>query len=100
MSPPFLVIEAAAPAVAVALNETLVRLPELALRTFAPADGPSVHDPTVAMPAAFVTAVAPVTDPPPDVTEKVTDTPDVGLPFASLMMTDGGTGTALPAAAV
>jgi hypothetical protein len=47
-----------------------------------------------------VVAVAPVTDPPPDTTAKVTDTSDFGLPFASFTRTDGGIGTALPAVAV
>jgi hypothetical protein len=86
--------------VAVAVKETLESVPEVAVRTFAPVTGPSVHEPTVAMPEAFVTAVPLVTDPPPDATAKVTDTPDVGLPLASFTITDGGIGTALPAAAV
>jgi hypothetical protein len=100
LSPAFFASEAAAPAVDVAVNATGVRPPKVALTTLVPVVGPSVHEPTVAMPAAFVDAVAPVTDPPPDTTAKVTDTPDAGLPLASLTMTDGGIGTALPATAL
>ncbi len=100
MSPAFFASDAAAPARDVAVNETAVRDPDVAVRTFAPTAGPSVHPPTVAIPDAFVTAVPPVTDPPPDATANVTDTPEAGLPFASFIRTEGGVDTALPAAAV
>jgi hypothetical protein len=89
LSPEFFASVAAGPEVDDALNETAPNDPVVALRTFAPTIGPRVHEPTVAMPAAFVMAPAPATDPPPDATVKVTVTPGVGLPFASFTRTDG-----------
>jgi hypothetical protein len=97
LSPEFLASDVAVPAVEVAVNVTAPRIPEVAVRTFAPAEGPSVQDPTVAMPDESVTTVAPVTDPPPLVTENVTDSPAIGDPRWSLMTTDGGGNTAEPA---
>ena len=55
---------------------------------------PIVQLPTVATPSAFVTCVAPVTEPPPTV-EKVTVTPLIGLPPASVNLTDGAGDTVL-----
>jgi hypothetical protein len=52
------------------------------------------------MPDEFVTAVSPVTDPPPEATANVTLTPETGFPFESVTFTAGGTVTGLPAAAV
>ena len=100
MSPEFFESVAAGPAVDDAVNETAASAPVVAFNTFAPTTGPSVHDPTVATPAAFVTAADPVTEPPPDATEKLTVTFCVGLPLASFTRTDGGIATALPAMAV
>ena len=91
-----MVIDAAAPAVDVAVNATPASVPEVALRTFAPATGPSVHDPTVATPEAFVVTVSPETDPPPLTTEKVTVEPLIGDPFWSFTITEGGGVTAAP----
>jgi hypothetical protein len=45
-----------------------------AVRVFAPGVVPSVHEPTRAVPVESVLAVAPVTDPPPLATAKVTTT--------------------------
>ncbi len=72
----------AGPAVAVAVNVTglPVRVPELAVRPFAPATVPRVQEVAVAIPLAFVdTGVVGFTVPPPDVTAKVTATPTTGL---------------------
>jgi hypothetical protein len=52
------------------------------------------------MPDAFVVAVPPVTDPPPEKTVNVTVTPDFAFPLASFTRTDGGVATAVPATAV
>jgi hypothetical protein len=75
LSPAFFASTAAAPGVDVAEKAMLAIDPIVALSTFTPANAPSVHDPTVAMPAAFVRAVPPVTEPPPDATAKFTVTP-------------------------
>ena len=75
-------------------------VPEVALRTFAPVTGPSVHEPTVAIPEAFVVAVSPETVPPPLTTAKVTVTPLIGDPLWSFTMTEGGGVTAAPATPV
>ena len=99
MSPAFFASETAAPAVELAVNATLNE-PAVALILFVPTTGPSVHDPTVAIPEEFVEVVAPETDPPPDATAKITDTPLAGLPFASFTITEGATETELPATAV
>ena len=56
-----------------------VRPALVAVRVLAPAVVPSVQLPTVAMPAALVVAEAPVTEPPPEATAKVTVTPATGL---------------------
>ena len=71
-------------------------VPLVAVRVFGPAMGPSVHDPTVAMPAVVVVALAPVIDPPPDATANVTATPATGLPLTSVTFTDGGGDTSVP----
>src|SRR6266498_1935159 len=102
LSPERLVIDAAAPTVALAVNITgLPASPgAVAVRVFAPAVGPRVHDPTAAMPSAPVTSgVVGSTDPSPDATAKVTDTPATGFPLASFTITAGGIATAVPAAA-
>ena len=77
----------AAPAVAVA--EKVKGLPVsagwvVAVSVLAPAVLPSVHEPTVAIPDAFVVALAPVIDPPPLATANVTATPAFALPLASV----------------
>src|SRR5712672_1417504 len=58
-----------------------------------PAVVPSFQEPTVAMPAALVVWEPPVTEPPPDATAKVTETPATGLPNWSLTRTEGATAT-------
>jgi hypothetical protein len=100
LSPAFFERVAAGPGMDVAVNETAARDPVVAVRTFVPTIGPRVHEPTVAIPAAFVEAAAPVTEPPPDATAKFTVTPDIALPFASFTSTEGAVATALPATAV
>ena len=68
------------PASPVALKVTgePVRLALVAVRVLGPAWVPSVQPPTVAMPAALVVAVGPLTEPPPEATAKVTLTPLTG----------------------
>jgi hypothetical protein len=80
-SPAVLVIEAAAPAVPVAVNVTGVRLPVDATSVFAPAVVPRLQPPTVAIPDEFVTTAAPETEPPPLPTTNPTATPAIGFPF-------------------
>ena len=71
----------AAPAVPVAVKVSgePVRPGLVAVSVLAPAVVPSVQLPTVAMPDALVVADAPVTEPPPEATAKVTATPATGL---------------------
>jgi hypothetical protein len=71
---------AAAPAAPLALKVTEESPLLEALSVFGPAVVPSVHDPTVAMPVESVTIDAPLTAPPPAVTENVTVTPPIGAP--------------------
>ena len=73
---------------------------DVTVRVFRPAEAPRVHDPTVAMPLAFVDCVPPVTDPPPVVAAKVTATPGTALPYWSVTLTLGAVGTAVDAAAL
>ena len=95
-------IVAAAPAVPCAVNVT--GLPakdaEVAVNVFDPAVAPRVQLPTVAIPFASEVWAAPVTLPLAGPAANVTDTPEIGLPNASVTTTDGGTGTAVPAVAV
>ncbi len=74
-------VASAAPAMPVALKTTgePVRPPLVAVRVLAPAIVPSIQLPSVAMPLALVVGEAPVTEPPPPVTAKVTLTPLTGL---------------------
>jgi hypothetical protein len=111
------VIEPGAPAVAVAVNvitrsavpaDALTpRIPAIAdapftvaMSVFVPAIVPSLQLPTVAMPDSFVVCDAPVTDPPPLATAKVTATFGTLLPLASVIFTVGGFGTIAPTVAV
>jgi hypothetical protein len=91
----------AGPAVPVAVKvtgepESPVAVADIVL---APAAAPSVHDPTDALPEAFVVVVRDVPEPPPDATVKVTDVPDTALPPESVTTTDGATATADPTVA-
>src|SRR5439155_1426967 len=84
-SPPFLVRDAAAPTVAVAVNVTglPVSAGAVAVSVFAPAVGPSVHDRTAATPSVPVmTGVVGSTVPLPVATAKLTETLLTGLPLA------------------
>jgi hypothetical protein len=69
------------PAVAVAVKVTgePVSPVEVAVKVFDPALVPKVQEPTVAIPEALVVVVAPVIEPPPLATAKVTLTPETGL---------------------
>lgn len=87
-------------AVAANVNGLPVKPVLVASNVFAPAVDPRVQLPTAAIPLASVVAVVPVILPPPEATEKVTETPETGLLFASVTNTLGGTGTAVPDAAV
>ena len=71
-------------------------VPLVAVIVLAPTSAPSVQDPTVAMPLAFVTCVAPVIVPPPEATAKLTVTPATGMLFTSRTITLGGTASAVP----
>ena len=99
--PTFTAICEAAPTVPVAVNVTgdPVRLPLVAVTVLDPTDVPRVQLPTVAIPLAFVVTDAPVTEPPPDATANVTDTPETGLLLASFTITLGAVATAEPAVA-
>ena len=92
----------ALPAVPVAMKVTglPVSPAAAAVSVFAPTVVLRVQLPTVAMPPASVVWLAPVMLPFPGVTAKVTATPDTGLPLASLTITDGGIGTAVPTVTV
>jgi hypothetical protein len=71
-----------------------------ALRVLAPAVGPRVQLPTVAMPFALVVAAPPVTEPPPLATANATATPLLTFPNASETVTLGATATAVPTVAL
>src|SRR5581483_11991471 len=76
------------------------RLPEVACSVFEPAVEPSVHEPTVATPSAPVVVLPPVSEPPPELTAKVTETPATGLPYWSVTIADGAVGTSVATVAV
>jgi hypothetical protein len=61
-----------------------------------PATGPSVHEPTVAMPLASVRTSAPDTVPPPSLTENMTEAPASGLELAPVTRTAGDGETTAP----
>ncbi len=86
--------------VAVKVTGDPLRPARVAVSVLAPAVVPSLQLPTVAIPEALVVALAPVTEPPPEATAKVTTTPETGLPPASMTLTLGSTATVLPATAV
>ena len=85
---------AAGPVAPVAVNVTLGTPAADARNVLLPGSVPSVHDPTAARPVALVTAVPPVTAPPPDSTVNVTVTPAIGLDNASINRTCGAVATA------
>src|SRR3989442_1497301 len=100
--PALTAVSVAAPPVPVAVDVT--RLPVRPAGVAVPGFGPAVGPGAPAVPAAVPSAPgapavvgAPV--PPPDVTANVTATPLTGLPLASCTITDGSTGTAVPAVA-
>jgi hypothetical protein len=101
--PAFTAIDAAVPAVPVAVNVTGLpeSVPEVAVSVFVPAVVPSVQLVTVAMPSLPVrTAVVGATVPPPDATAKVTLVPATGLLKASCTITAGRVATAVPTVAL
>src|SRR5207253_10114888 len=102
LSPPLTAMLPALPAVPVAVNVTGLPVSPVAtaVNLLAPAVVLRVQLPTVAIPLASVVWFAPVMVPLPAATANVTATPDTGLPLASLTMTDGGIGTAVPAVTV
>jgi hypothetical protein len=67
----------AARAVAVKVTLTLCAV---AVIVFTPGVAPSVHPPTVAVPAVLVVAFVPVAVPPPEATANVTPSPEIALP--------------------
>ena len=68
----------------------------VAVSEFAPGTGPSCHEPTAAIPFVPVTALAPVTEPPPEATAKVIERLGRGLVNASDASTAGAMGTVVP----
>jgi hypothetical protein len=70
-----------------------------AVMVFDPPVLPRIQLPTVAIPLASVVWLAPVSEPPPLATEKVTRTPLTTFLFASVTRTLGGMETAVAAAA-
>ena len=99
----FAAIVAAAPAVPVAVKVTGLPEsdPDVAVTVFVPAVGLRVHDVSAAIPSLPVlTGVVGVTVPLPAARVNVTATPATGFPLASLMITDGGEPTTVPAGAV
>src|SRR5207247_10361058 len=76
------------------------RPPAVAVSVSSRAAVASVQLPTVAMPLALVVWLAPVIVPFPGATANVTATPATAFPFASFTITDGGTGTVVPAGCV
>src|SRR5207247_1811699 len=101
-SPALMASWVAVPAVPVAVKVTGLPASPLAVAVseFGPAVGPRIQEVTAAIPfAPVVTDVVGVTVPPPDATANVTLTPPTGLPFASRTITEGSTGTAVPAVA-
>jgi hypothetical protein len=83
--------------VAVKVAGEPVRPALVAVRVFGPAAVPRVQLPTVAMPELLVVVVAPVREPPPVATAKVTLTPETGALDASSTRTLGAMATAVPA---
>lgn len=98
-SPVLTLMVDAGDAVPVAANVTGARPATVAVTELTPAAAPSVHDPTEAIPNELVIAAAPVTDPEPETTAKVTMIPGVTLPAESVTVTVGATAVAVPATA-
>src|SRR5688572_12554843 len=84
------------PAKAVALNVTAGSDPRDAVSVFAPVAVPRVQPPTVATPDAFVVAVPPLTEPPPEPMTNETFAPAIELLNASATRTAGATPTVAP----
>ncbi len=96
---------AATPTVPVAVKVNgLPASPEtVAVTALVPTLPPSVHEVSLATPAASVSTTAPpagTVRPPPITTSKVTGTPPTGLPKASVTFAAGAAATAVPAVAV
>ena len=89
------------PAAPVAVNVIglPVRVPDEAETVFSPAVDPNVSN-EEARPLLPVTTVVAVRDPPPEVTAKLTVTPETGLPLASVTCTVNGLARACPAVPV
>src|ERR1051326_6348976 len=79
------------PKVPVATNVALA-LPAAATTRFTPATVPRVQLVAAALPLASLVGL-PVTVPPPAATEKVTATPEIGVPPESTTVTSGGLAT-------
>ena len=92
--PPELSDSRVGPAAVPVAVKTVDRLPDVAVRLFAPVELPRVQLPIVATPPAPVVWLAPVTLPPPVVMEKTTLAPATGLPKPSCSRTLGATATA------
>lgn len=87
--------------VPVAVNSTVAVIPAAVARSLCtPPIGPASHEPTVAIPDAFVVVEPPVMEPEPPVTVKVTVTPAMPAPVSSSTFTDGFTANAVLPAAV
>ena len=95
--PPLMEIVVGTPSVAeaVKVRGLPVRPALVAVRVLllVPAVVPSFQEPTVAMPEALVVWEPPVSEPPPDATAKVTETPETGLPNWSVTSAEGAVAT-------
>ena len=101
LSPPFLVICVAGPAVPVAVKvNEVVSFAAEAVSVFDPAVVPNVQLVTVAVPSLPVVTDDGDTLPPPVVTANVTEIPAIGILAASLTITLGGVVTAVSTVAV
>jgi len=89
----------AVPAVPVAVKVTglPVSVPDVAVQGVGPRGGPERPGLAVAIPFVPVSRASSGSRPPPDATANVTATPATGYLFASRTITDGSTGTAVPA---
>ena len=81
-------------------EKVVLNAPDVAVSVLTPAVAPNVHEPTVAMPAAFVVAFTPVALPPPLATANTTAAPATGLLLAFNTSTLGAIATFVPTVAL
>ena len=102
LSPAFRAIRTGLPTIPVAVKVigAPLRPTAIAISVLVPAAVPSVQLPTEARPSTPVTSVSPVMLPTPDVTAKMTVTPETGWPLPSVTITVGAVATIAPTTAV